>query len=368
MLAEERGRASRVLRFRWALNSRGGIERYLTETSRELAKRGYTTTIASTNVPPNLQVSDGVRLARTPRHLTPVGAVSPRLSMAVLRARPNIVEVHGLNSRMALTQLAGPWGRVLFPYFHPEIIESDRAALIAERVRVAHRWADAFVLMTEPERDALERLTGESFHDAVVVSPGADFQLAPSAGVDRHYILAVCRLAREKRIDVIIAAAAQSGLLDRLRVIGEGDDRPRLSNLIKSYGVPPETVLRGHVSDEELRAIYDRSHVLVSMSVSESYGITLAEAAAAGLPLIVSDIPPHRSIVTALPERHYCIVPPDDIATLAEQMRDPPVAPPEGLLIRPWTAVADDLDALYQRLHGDRRSRSRLPGPPRASR
>ena len=59
--------------------------------------------------------------------------------------------------------------------------------------------------------------------------------------------------------------------------------------------LPPIPFEHGHALFRALRA---RKAVFVSPSKGESFGLSAAEAMTAGLPVVLSDIPPHRALVS----------------------------------------------------------------------
>ncbi len=348
----------RVLRYRRLVNRRGGVEKYLAESSKALSVLGWGATIASAKVPDGPGAFSDTTIVETPQIMTPVGALSPRLTTQAIRTRPNVVEVHGLNSMSALAHLRGPWLRLVYPYFHPTILGSERESATRERVIAAYRWADALVLMTEDEREFLQELTNHSLADAIVVSPAADGRTvtsSPKRSEPRTLLLVISRLETEKRVDTVISAAAEAGLLDRLRVVGGGPDRPRLESLIDVLGGSSEQTLLGRISDDHLLSLLEGSRALVSMSKSESYGVTLQEALASGTSIIASDIPSHRWILQAVPSEFYQLIGGPDSPLLADAMTNPPCLPPAGVYNRQWSDVARELANAYETLPRRRR-------------
>ena len=55
---------------------------------------------------------------------------------------------------------------------------------------------------------------------------------------------------------------------------------------------------RGYVDLQEVNSLYDQSSCIILPSAMEGYGLPLAEALAAGKPVICSDIEPFREQVT----------------------------------------------------------------------
>ena len=112
----------------------------------------------------------------------------------------------------------------------------------------------------------------------------------------RRLLLSLSRLLPEKQVDVALRAFAASGAADLdLAIVGDGPDRPRLEALAESLGVAGRVRFAGHRDDvPDWLASAD---LVVSASGHEGQPNSVLEAAEAGLPLILSDIPAHRAIV-----------------------------------------------------------------------
>jgi glycosyltransferase involved in cell wall biosynthesis len=107
-------------------------------------------------------------------------------------------------------------------------------------------------------------------------------------------LLTVSRLQSSKRIDWILRALAgiqkQAGTYPawRLHVAGSGPDAAALKALCTQLGLDAQVVFHGFVSDEELRALYARSHVFL-MPAKQGYGLPAIEALYQKMGLVVSD-------------------------------------------------------------------------------
>jgi glycosyltransferase involved in cell wall biosynthesis len=120
------------------------------------------------------------------------------------------------------------------------------------------------------------------FRDRVAKLRGERDDLRAGRGLGRPTFLAVSRLSPEKGVDVLLRAFA--GLDADLVVAGGGPEEEALRAL-----APPGARLLGHVDRDELPAWYACADAFVLPSRSDVWAMSVNEAAAAGLPLIVSD-------------------------------------------------------------------------------
>ena len=108
----------------------------------------------------------------------------------------------------------------------------------------------------------------------------------PGEGRGRHYI-GVGRLARQKNWPLLLDAFANmAGPDDRLTILGEGDERPRLERHAARLGIADRLALPGHGAAPPLLAAGD---VFVLSSDFEGVPAVVIEALAAGLPVVATD-------------------------------------------------------------------------------
>jgi glycosyltransferase EpsF len=86
----------------------------------------------------------------------------------------------------------------------------------------------------------------------------------------------------------------------RLIVLGEGNSRARIERLAHQMGLSDKVQFVGERMD--VWTFYAAADVFVFPSLFEGFGNVLVEAQAAGLPVVASDIPPHREAVA--PAQH----------------------------------------------------------------
>jgi len=104
------------------------------------------------------------------------------------------------------------------------------------------------------------------------------------------YFLYVGRISKEKSIDIIIEALAlcQKTINNQLVIVGSGPETNRLMLLSTKLGIEKKVHFIGRVDHAQLILcdIYTNAMCFISASTSETQGITILEAMAAGLPII----------------------------------------------------------------------------------
>ncbi len=145
----------------------------------------------------------------------------------------------------------------------------------------------------------------------VVVLPNAlDPELTPD-GIDSEaitttqpVILTVSRLSssdRYKGIDHLIEAMPailKSAPGTKLRIVGRGDDRPRLQQIVREHHVETAVEFAGYVSDRQLRHEFARCSVFALPSQKEGFGLVYLEAMAHGKPCIAANAGGAPEVIT----------------------------------------------------------------------
>ncbi len=102
----------------------------------------------------------------------------------------------------------------------------------------------------------------------------------------------------------------------RLQIVGDGSLRPRLEDHVGARHLGASVRLRGFLDNSALDSARRTSRVFITLSRTEGFGIALAEALAAGLPVVAWDIPPFREVWGACPAVSLCPI--GDVHAVAE--------------------------------------------------
>jgi glycosyltransferase involved in cell wall biosynthesis len=142
-------------------------------------------------------------------------------------------------------------------------------------------------------------------------------------GGDERFFVYAGGVSPHKGLETLLDAYALLGeQAPRLVIAGALEDEAFLSaagsvrTQVEQLGLRDRVLLPGFVSDETLACLYAGAVAFVSPSRSEGFGLPAIEAAAAGTPVVLSDIHAHRETL----EGAAFYFPPGDARALAEQL------------------------------------------------
>jgi glycosyltransferase involved in cell wall biosynthesis len=136
---------------------------------------------------------------------------------------------------------------------------------------------------------------------------------------DRRILLFLSRLDEKKGLDLLMRAFAQARRqMPRVSLVVAGDGNPAFVSGLKAeavrLGIERDVVWPGFLDGDLKQAALADADVFVLPSYSENFGIAVAEAMAAGLPVVVSNqVGIHRDVQQA----QAGIVVPCDVTSLA---------------------------------------------------
>ena len=162
--------------------------------------------------------------------------------------------------------------------------------------------ADVVLSVSQATADALAR-DGVA-RDRIVVAPngvsalpGPDRSAVPA----RPFLLSVGSITPRKDLATLVAAFADASLPQETVLVlagPDGWDSDRVVNAIASAGAEDRVVRTGRVTDAQLAALYRECVAVCVPSVAEGFGLPVIEAAAAGAPVVASDLAVFRELDT----------------------------------------------------------------------
>ena len=134
---------------------------------------------------------------------------------------------------------------------------------------------DVFVANSNAVAERIRRYYGR---DAEVIHPPVDLTPFSTDQEREDYLLVVARLFPYKRVDLAIEAANRLGV--RLKIVGDGSDRPRLEAMA---GDTIEFI--GWADDAAKAKLFGAARALL-VPQEEDFGMVMVEALASGTPVV----------------------------------------------------------------------------------
>jgi len=295
----------RILHLILSLSS-GGAERHLASIGPELARRGHAVDVALVYGGVNMERVSASRCTihrlvisgkRDPRILTRTVSLTRRLKPDVIHTWLTQMDViGGITARL----LRVPW-----------VMSEQSAALNYPRtflnsVRVAiGKYSDLIVPNSEGGAEYWISHGVESSRIEIVPSfvpleeiesaePLHDWRIAESD----ELVLYVGRLSPEKNVAVLIDAmqhVCREREFAKLAICGEGPLLSDLTARARTAGLEERIVFAGFVPN--VGSWLKRSRAVAAVSFVEGHPNAVLEAMAAGVPVVVSDIPAYRYIL-----------------------------------------------------------------------
>lgn len=179
---------------------------------------------------------------------------------------------------------AVPWRGVTNRCYRNSLSASAGAALLVGTHRLAGTWARAVDRYIAPSDFVRNKFVEGGFPAGKIVTKPHFVPSDPGVGEHRGgYGLFVGRLSEEKGIRVLLDACVRADVTFPIKIVGDGPLAPLLGQL------PPHVEWVGQQSKAEvMRLMKDASFLIFPSECYETFGLTIVEAFATGLPVVGS--------------------------------------------------------------------------------
>jgi glycosyltransferase involved in cell wall biosynthesis len=217
----------------------------------------------------------------------------------------------------------------------PQLIKFSDLFFLRMLIPLALKRADKIIAVSQFTRDEIIRCYKidpekvEYAHNAVAGSFLAQTyskneleKIRQKYNLPQKYIFYIGTLQPRKNLPILIEAYAKiKGQLPGMKLVlggGKGHNYdPKIDETIKHFALKEnEIILPGFIPEEERKAIALMADCFCFPSLYEGFGIPILEAFSAGVPCIVSDIPPHREVIG----NAALFFPPKDAQVLSDQL------------------------------------------------
>lgn len=369
-----------------------GLTIYVERLARELARRGHTVTVLTSQYEKSLareETVDGVRIVRAPvLFRVSKGVIMPTFGLLAtqLVRQHDVISLHLPQFDAAGVALRGRLlNKPTTLTYHcdlklpPGLFNRLVNQVVHVMNNLAGRFAHATVAYTQDFADHSPFLSRFARKVRVIPppvevptsTPAAVQAFAHRLNLDSHKVIGfVARLATEKGVEVLLHALPHVlEVYPNTRVLFAGQYQNVLGE--EAYARRLESLLQQHaghwdflgvLSADELAALYPNCDLVVlpSLNSTESFGLVQVEAMLCGTPSIASNLPGVRQPV--LQTGMGRVVPIGDPNGLAEAIievlghRDAYVRPQQEIAARFSTSrTADGYEALFEELIGTTR-------------
>lgn len=347
--------------------SLGGLERLVFEHARAMRAVGNDVTVLtqcrdddSRRAPSHEVQSDGTSIRR---FWVPIGrkqyGVSPALLKYLRKHQSDFDLVHTWNYHSPLP-LAVSYG-VQLPIVITPVLHGTGHSTLAKIIhigyrRAAHRifeTAATIVCGSASEAKLLSSMYPQASAKIEVLAPG----LTRSSASDVEpfaelapVILSVSRLESYKQVDNLLMAMEAVDRDAILVIVGDGPERANLE-LLQTMATRPNSIrILGRVDDDELARWQRTAHVVVSLSLHESFGLSLAEGIAAGASIVASAIPAHLDLQAFSPVPFFLVDAEAGVREIGEALNAAlaqPKSSDTSSRLPTWEEVAKRFEVLY---------------------
>ena len=315
----------------------GGVEEYAAWVAETLQRAGHRVTVITTG--PGPASHHGIPVIRLGAWLTVSNTPLNPLWWWQLRRLLTRLDVDVVNAHAPVPGLADVAAfispvPVVLTYHAGSLVKGDNWVDPLLRAYERHVLPRVFARCREliaVSPVSLAHATGR----AHVIPPGVDTDLFSPTDEPRTrtvlYVGRVERTSRWKGLQVLVDSLTRLRELVpgvRLEIVGDGDDVVPLQKRAAELGVADLVDWRGRVDHDALPSYYRRAGVTVlpSLTESESFGMSLAEALACGCPVVGSAVGGIPFVVRDGDDG--LLVPPGDPVALADALAavltDPP--------------------------------------------
>ena len=308
-------------------NNTGGTERVGAMLANGLSEAGYEIVLASIlyGDKPFFPINDSIKiisLFKTPgRTLYRTPSIIKRLRKLIKQeAIDTLIVVETMSVLFTLPAVVGlPVKHICWEHFNFNNDLGKSGRRIARQL--AARYCDSVVTLTERDKEYWLQGTHHKSQITAIANP-CPFSIQKYAKEENtKIVLAVGRLTYIKGFDMLLEAwiqVNQSMPEWTLKIVGEGEDRAKLTDFIKKNKLTDSVELFGNTDD--VGRYYKEAEIFCLSSRFEGFPMVLLETLAFGLPVVSFDCDTGPAEV--LEDTGSILVAPNDVNLLASSLID----------------------------------------------
>lgn len=238
------------------------------------------------------------------------------------QGRPDLIHSHFTDLSYAASILRGKLDIPLVVTEHSSKINNEEIDKdLFQAAKIAYNKADKVIAVSQSLKERIKT----KFHiDSIYIANMVDleiFKYEEKKENDSFRFVSTGNLIEIKRMDLTIQAF-YNVFKDKekvsLEIFGQGVDKDKLKELIKSLGLESKVRLMGLCSRKDIAKTLLEADCFVLASRSETFGVAYIEALAMGLPVIATRCGGPEGFVN---EDNGMLVDVDDLDSLSETMK-----------------------------------------------
>ena len=319
----------------------GGVESHVRALASEFSRGGHEVTVVTSRFDRSLPAEEsfeGYRVLRTRTSGVWLNTpIDPGTRRTIRELSPEVFHFHyppPLTAYYGLRALRGSRIPVVLTYHCDLYLPGLRGRVVTSAYRrfflpPTFRRVNRFIVHTESYGRTSLALRGRPLEiipssvDLERFRPDEDVSaVRRMLGLEGKRVLAFTgRLVPHKGIDVLLRALPRLPADVVLHVVGRGPTLPNLATTARRLGVEERVRFCPNVSDADLPKFLRAADLFVfpSQNRLEGFGLAVAEAMAAGLPVVIADMPGVREVID--PGVEGVLVEPLLVSDLVEQIR-----------------------------------------------
>lgn len=240
-----------------------------------------------------------------------------KVRAAVNNFKPDVVHAHYASSYGLLARQSGRpyllsvWGSDVFDFPHQN--------RLYRRIAIRNLTHAAEILATgKALADEVLKLSGR---ESTIVPFGIDTDVFhPSKKLEASPFTFVIVKSLEPIYGIDLAIEAITGLADcKLVIVGSGSLENELKQKVLQLGLENRVEFRGYVPNNEIPSILQESDCFLNLSRRESFGVSILEAMACGIPVIATRT--HGAEELIAHQQDGILIPVDSLDELRSAMR-----------------------------------------------
>ncbi len=236
-------------------------------------------------------------------------ALAGELRRIAQQVKPDLIHAGPLQGPAYLATLAGLHPLVSMSWGSDLLVEARKSEKMQAVTRYTLEHSDALVGDCEPVARAAEsfgfpreKITAFPWGvDLDEYTPAGSSELRGELDWTRCFVVVSTRNWEPLLgVDVLARGFAQAACQNRdlrLLLLGGGSQEPQIREILTSAGVLDQVYFAGRASEPEMPSLFHSADLYVSATHSDGSSVSLMQALACGLPVLVSDIPGNREWV-----------------------------------------------------------------------